>query len=129
MVPFRLPAAPRALAAALALLALPFLPTVARAHEGYDHGAPQAPVSKTIAPRGEAASAVFELVAIPRGDALVLWLDRFATGEPITDATLEVETPAGPATAEAPRTAATASPRPGWRRATRARTISTSSSR
>jgi hypothetical protein len=27
----------------------------------------------------------------------VLWLDRFATGEPITDATLEVETPAGPA--------------------------------
>ncbi len=101
MVPFRLPAAPRALAAALALLALPFLPTVARAHEGHDHGAPQAPVSKTIAPRGEAASAVFELVAIPRGDVLVLWLDRFATGEPITDATLEVETPAGPATAEA----------------------------
>ncbi|MFH6786187.1 MULTISPECIES: efflux RND transporter periplasmic adaptor subunit [Methylobacterium] len=99
MSPFRLPAASRAPAAALALLALPFLP--ARAHEGHDHGAPQPPVSKTIAPRGEAASAAFELVAIPRGDALVLYLDRFATAEPITDATLEVETPDGPARAEA----------------------------
>ncbi|KMO31064.1 RND transporter [Methylobacterium tarhaniae] len=86
---------------ALLLLALPFLSPLARAHEGHDHGAPQAPVSKTIAPRGEASSAAFELVAIPRGDALVLYLDRFATGEPITEATLEVETPAGPATAEA----------------------------
>ncbi|MGX7707097.1 efflux RND transporter periplasmic adaptor subunit [Methylobacterium sp. Gmos1] len=101
MFPFRLPAAPRALAVALALTALPFLPAPIQAHEGHDHGAPQAPVSKTIAPRGEAASAAFELVAIPRGDALVLYLDRFATGEPIADATLEVETPAGPATAEA----------------------------
>ncbi|KMO37081.1 efflux RND transporter periplasmic adaptor subunit [Methylobacterium aquaticum] len=108
MVPFRLPAAPRVLDAApakigLVLLALPLLtnsPRPAHAHEGHDHGAPQAPISKTIAPRGEAASAAFELVAIPRGDALVLYLDRFATAEPITDATLEVETPAGPATAE-----------------------------
>ncbi|MCF4124847.1 efflux RND transporter periplasmic adaptor subunit [Methylobacterium sp. SyP6R] len=98
MFPFRSTAAPRALAVALALLALPFLS--AHAHEGHDHGAPQPPVSKTIAPRGEASSAAFELVAIPRGDALVLFLDRFATAEPITDATLEVETPTGPATAE-----------------------------
>ncbi|GJD61679.1 efflux RND transporter periplasmic adaptor subunit [Methylobacterium frigidaeris] len=104
MVPFRLTAAPRALAVALALLVLPFLLNPidpAQAHEGHDHGAPQAPVSKTIAPRGEASSSAFELVAIPRGDALVLYLDRFATGEPITDATLEVETPSGPARAEA----------------------------
>ncbi|TNC12091.1 HlyD family efflux transporter periplasmic adaptor subunit [Methylobacterium terricola] len=99
MVPFRSTAAPRARAVALALLALPFLATLASAHEGHDHGAPPPPVSKTIAPRGEAASAAFELVAIPGGDALVLYLDRFATGEPITDALLEVETPAGPATA------------------------------
>jgi cobalt-zinc-cadmium efflux system membrane fusion protein len=101
MFPFRLPAARRALAVALALTALPFLSAQIQAHEGHDHGAPQPPISKTIAPRGEAASAAFELVAIPRGDALVLYLDRFATGEPIADATLEVETPAGPATAEA----------------------------
>ncbi|MET7247825.1 HlyD family efflux transporter periplasmic adaptor subunit [Methylobacterium sp. EM32] len=101
MFPFRLPAAPRALAVALALTALSFLSAPIQAHEGHDHGAPQPPVSKTIAPRGEAASAAFELVAIPRGDALVLYLDRFATGEPVADATLEVETPAGPATAEA----------------------------
>ncbi|KMO17354.1 efflux RND transporter periplasmic adaptor subunit [Methylobacterium indicum] len=103
MFPFRLPAAPHALALALALLALPFLSAhlagSVQAHEGHDHGAPQAPVSKTIAPRGEASSAAFELVAIPRGDAIVLYLDRFATGEPITDAALEVETPSGPAPA------------------------------
>ncbi|UHC15896.1 efflux RND transporter periplasmic adaptor subunit [Methylobacterium currus] len=89
---------------ALALAALPFFSALllpVHAHEGHDHGAPQPPVSKTIAPRGEAASAVVELVAIPRGDALVLYLDRFATGEPITDATLDIETPAGPARAEA----------------------------
>ncbi|KMO15765.1 RND transporter [Methylobacterium platani JCM 14648] len=82
-------------------MALPFLATLALAHEGHDHGAPPPPVSKTVAPRGEAASAAFELVAIPRGDVLVLYLDCFATGEPVTDAVLAVETPAGPATAEA----------------------------
>ncbi|SFU68178.1 RND family efflux transporter, MFP subunit [Methylobacterium sp. 174MFSha1.1] len=101
MFPFRLPAALRVPAVALALAALPFLSAPIQAHEGHDHGAPQPLVSKTIAPRGEAASAAFELVAVPRGDALVLYLDRFATGEPVADATLEVETPAGPATAEA----------------------------
>ncbi|AWN55161.1 HlyD family efflux transporter periplasmic adaptor subunit [Methylobacterium sp. 17Sr1-1] len=101
MFPFRLPSALRVPAVVLALAALPFLSAQTQAHEGHDHGAPAAPVSKTIAPRGEAASAAFELVAIPRGDALVLYLDRFATGEPVADATLEVETPAGPATAEA----------------------------
>ncbi|TGD95844.1 efflux RND transporter periplasmic adaptor subunit [Methylobacterium nonmethylotrophicum] len=101
MSPFRLTAAPRAWAVALALSALPFLSPLARAHEGHDDGAPKAPISKTIAPRGAAASAAFELVAIPKGEAIVFYLDRFATGEPITDATLEVETPAGPATAEA----------------------------
>ncbi|KMO33174.1 RND transporter [Methylobacterium variabile] len=98
MFPSLLTAARRALAVALALTTLPLL---ASAHEGHDHGAPQAPVSKTIAPRGEASSSAFELVAIPRGDALVLYLDRFATGEPVTDATLEVETPDGPAAATA----------------------------
>ena len=84
-------AALRALAVALALLT-----GAAYAHEGHDHGAPPPPVSKTIAPRGEAASEAFELVAVPRDGTLTLYLDRFRTGEPITDATLEVDTPDGP---------------------------------
>jgi cobalt-zinc-cadmium efflux system membrane fusion protein len=69
------------------------------AHEGHDHGAPPPPVSATIAPRGEAASDAFELVVIAEGGTLVIYLDRFATNEPIEGATIEVETPDGPVTA------------------------------
>src|SRR5688572_30179382 len=69
-------------------------------HEGHDH-APQPAVSANGSPRGEAASELFELVAIAKGEELVVYLDRFATNEPVTEATVEVETPAGPATAAA----------------------------
>ena len=89
-------AALRATAVALALLAGPV-----RAHEGHDHGASPPPVSKTIAPRGEAASEAFELVAVPRDGTLTLYLDRFQTGESVSGAALDVETPAGPAAATA----------------------------
>jgi len=42
---------------------------------------------------------VFELVAIARGEALTLYLDRFATNEPVKDATIQADTPAGTAAA------------------------------
>lgn len=84
-----------ALAAALMLGAVP-----GHAHEGHDHG-PQPVAQADAAPRGEAASALFEVVAIAQGAELVIYLDRFATNEPIRDASVEVETPAGPATAAA----------------------------
>ena len=73
----------------------------ALAHEGHDHGAAPPPVSKTIAPRGEALSETFELVAVPRDGTLTLFLDRFRTNEPVTGATIDVETPDGPKTATA----------------------------
>ncbi|MEE7450929.1 RND transporter [Methylobacterium radiotolerans] len=92
----RLAAALRVVALLTAVLAGPAL-----AHEGHDHGAAQPPVSKTIAPRGEALSDTFELVAIPRDGTLTLFLDRFRTNEPVTGATIEVETPAGPKVATA----------------------------
>ncbi|MER2268569.1 efflux RND transporter periplasmic adaptor subunit [Methylobacterium oxalidis] len=90
-------------AAAYGAVALPaaFLAGPAHAHGGHDHGAAPPPVSKTIAPRGEALSDAFELVAIPRDGILTLFLDRFRTNEPVTDATIEVETPDGPKTATA----------------------------
>jgi hypothetical protein len=69
------------------------------AHEGHDHGAPPPPVSATIAPRGEAATEAFELVAIAEGDQLAIYLDRFTTNEPVEGAVVEVETPEGPVTA------------------------------
>ncbi|TGD97700.1 efflux RND transporter periplasmic adaptor subunit [Methylobacterium nonmethylotrophicum] len=88
-------AALRALAMAFALAA-----GSAYAHEGHDHGAAPPPVSKTIAPRGEAVSSGFELVAVPRDGILSLYLDRIQSGEPVPGATLEIDTPAGTATAQ-----------------------------
>jgi cobalt-zinc-cadmium efflux system membrane fusion protein len=73
--------------------------TLLPAHEGHDHGeAP--PVIATVAPRAEASSETFELVAVRRGADLEIWLDRFATNEPVVSASIEVETPDGPATAK-----------------------------
>jgi RND family efflux transporter MFP subunit len=72
----------------------------ASAHEGHDH-AEQPPVSAGALPRGEADSNAFELVAIVRGESLEIYLDRFATNEPVTGATLEVESPDGPVKATA----------------------------
>ena len=89
------------IAAALgaAWLAVGALAGPARAHEGHDHGAPPPPVSKSIAPRGEAASDAFELTAIPRDGKVTFYLDRFRTNEPVRGAVLEVETPEGQRTA------------------------------
>jgi len=71
------------------------------AHEGHDHDAPAlAPIS-SLAPRAEAASDAHELVAIARDGVLAIYLDRFATNEPIDGADIEIETPAGPQKAEA----------------------------
>jgi RND family efflux transporter MFP subunit len=80
-----------------ASLALLFaLPIAASAHEGHDHGAPPPRLTVAAAPRGEASSDAFELVAVIRGEELVVSLDRFATNEPVADAAVEAETPNGP---------------------------------
>jgi membrane fusion protein, heavy metal efflux system len=65
------------------------------AHEGHDHDEQQQAVSPGALPRGEAVSNEFEIVAVARGETLEIYLDRFATNEPVTDATLEAETPNG----------------------------------
>ena len=86
-----------ALAGAALLAALVASP----AHEGHDHGPATPPPRADAEPRGEASSDAFELVAVAQGDALILYLDRFASNEPVHGATLEVETPDGPVKAEA----------------------------
>jgi hypothetical protein len=63
----------------------------AKAHEGHDHAAPPPPVSTTIAPRVDASSNDFEIVAIARGDRLRLYLDTFKDNEPVKDAVIEVD--------------------------------------
>jgi RND family efflux transporter MFP subunit len=72
----------------------------ASAHEGHDHEEQQ-PVSAGALPRGEADSNAFEIVAIVRGENLEIYLDRFATNEPVTGAAIEVESPDGPVKAAA----------------------------
>ncbi len=76
---------------ALAVLALLLAlgPNSAQAHPGHGDDAP-APVSGTAAPRAEAQSDLFELVATVRDGAAILYLDRFATNEPVTGASIDV---------------------------------------
>ena len=76
----------RLLAAGL-LLAL--TSQLAMAHAGHDNDTP-APLAGTAAPRAEARSELFELVATVRGGIAILHLDRFATNEPLTGASIEV---------------------------------------
>lgn len=72
-------------ALAALLLAAPAL-----AHEGHDHGAPEA-AAPDWAPRATARSQDFDLVAVLAGDQLVLWLDRARDNAPPAEAGIEVE--------------------------------------
>ena len=73
------------------------LPVGANAHEGHDHGEQPKPSAQAgAAPRLEATSGPFELVAVLRGQRLLIYLDRFATNEPVVGAEISVETPIGP---------------------------------
>lgn len=85
-------------AAALAV-ALSFGISSAGAHEGHDHGAAPPAASVAAPPAGARAEVVgtaFELVAVADGASLTLYLDAFATNEPLAGADITVETPAGP---------------------------------
>ncbi len=61
----------------------------ALAHDGHDHGAPP-PAVTTSNPRVTTQSDAYELVGVLRGDRLGIFLDRFASNEPVTDARIAV---------------------------------------
>ncbi len=67
----------------------------AHAHDGHDHGAPPTPVSSTIAPRADASSTDFEIVAVARGDKLAIYLDTFRENNPVDGANIEIDAPGG----------------------------------
>lgn len=75
-------------AVAVVLLATAFS---AFGHGGEDHGAPPAPVAQSVAPRAAAASEEFEVVAALDEKKLVIYVDRFASNEPVAEAKVEVE--------------------------------------
>jgi RND family efflux transporter MFP subunit len=60
------------------------------AHEGHDHGTPAPAAVTTSNPRVAAQSDAYELVGVLRAGRLGLYLDRFATNEPVTDAKIAV---------------------------------------
>ncbi|MBX3520518.1 MAG: efflux RND transporter periplasmic adaptor subunit [Xanthobacteraceae bacterium] len=71
----------------------------AYSHEGHDHDLPIR-TAAPIAPRGEAESGGMQLVAVLRDAKLVIYLDKAASNEPVTDAAIEVLTPYGTERAE-----------------------------
>lgn len=78
----------RAIATALVLSI--GLASAAAAHEGHDHGAPPAAAPTAGSPRVAVHSDAYELVGILREGRLALYLDRFATNEPVNDAQIAV---------------------------------------
>lgn len=76
----------------LAALLLLFAPVMVWAHEGEDHGDEKAVTTPITAPSGrlETRTADIELVAAASHDDLTIWIDRWATGEPIANAAVSV---------------------------------------
>src|SRR3712207_9053932 len=75
------------------LIGLGLLTTIAAAavaHEGHDHGAPPPAAVTTNNPRVTAQSDAYEFVGVLRGDRLGIYLERFASNEPVTDAKMAV---------------------------------------
>lgn len=85
----------RSLALITAVLFLAVAGLQAPAHEGHDHGDAAKSVVVPALPRAETSSEAFELVAVASAGELVIYLDRFATNEPVPDALVTVETPQG----------------------------------
>lgn len=59
--------------------------------DGHTHAAPEPVLAVAAAPRAIATTEEFEIVAILQGKQLVIYIDRFASNEPIVNAKVEVE--------------------------------------
>jgi len=82
-------------------LMLGALPVIVFADEGHGgHGAPSPALPATFAPRVEAQSESFELVGVLEGEKLTLYLDRFATNQPVTNAAIDIASGEFKATAQ-----------------------------
>jgi len=89
-------------AAIFAWITIALLAGSAHAHEGHDDAAsPAASIAGGGSPRIEAASELFEIVGVVDKDAMTLFLDRYATNDPIANAKIDIEAGAarGPAQA------------------------------
>lgn len=73
----------------------------AYAGEGHDHGDAAPATAGTASPRVHAHSDLFELVGIVDKGQMTVYLDRFATNEPVTGARIEFESGAHKGLAQA----------------------------
>jgi hypothetical protein len=76
---------------ALFLCALISVAAPLQAHEGHDQAPPDRAATAITAPRASAHSELFELVAVPDGAQLIIYLDRWQDNAPVGGATLELE--------------------------------------
>jgi hypothetical protein len=76
--------------AAAMVAAIVITASLALAGPGHDHGPAPAGATAPASPRVTASSDAFELVGIVEGEVLVVYLDRFATNEPVTGATITI---------------------------------------
>lgn len=84
----------RNIAAVLSAALLFVMPVATHAHGGEDHGEEKsavAPVQIASGPRLEATTPDFALLAVAENNRLVVWLDRYATNEPVLDAKIQAE--------------------------------------
>lgn len=79
----------RAVWLVLGVAMLLYTPAPSWSHAGHDDTEPHAPAGQR-APRADASSTDFEIVAVAAEHRLTITLDRFATNAPITDAAVEV---------------------------------------
>jgi RND family efflux transporter MFP subunit len=103
LCPFGLLNSMRSIAALTCLAAFLLIPSVSRAHEGHDHDdSARAALASSTYPRVTAQSELYEVVGILKGDRLLIYLDRTATNEPVTDAKVRVTIGDGEAVDAAP---------------------------
>ena len=76
---------------AIVMCALAFLAFSAFGHGDEDHGAPPPVVHQHQEPRVTAVTDQFEIVVSREGKQWLLYVDRFASNEPVTNAIVEVE--------------------------------------
>ena len=101
--PFWLLTSMRSFAALTSIAAFLLIPSVSRAHEGHDHDdSARAALASSTYPRVTAQSELYEVVGILKGDRLLIYLDRAATNEPVTDAKVRVTIGDGEAIDAAP---------------------------
>lgn len=78
-----------------------FLSCAAFGGEGHDHGEAAPAAQGTASPRVEAHSELFELVGVVDKGQMTVYLDRYATNEPVRDAKIEFESGAQKGQAQA----------------------------